>query len=228
MDRSDVALTLVATVVLAAACSGADRRAAQPPQAAIADAAGFPGPGQAPLQRLRGEVVSGADGVMITPCGAGRAQPLVLAPQAQAFVERFGKTGAAAAFFLDGWGREQGGRLQVDAVERAHAEGPRCDAVPEDAMFVARGNEPFWSLAVDAAGWKLQRPGSDALHAEAAATRSGEGYAWQSAAPAARVEIVPRYCADSMADAATGWQAKLVLGDETLQGCAYRGAAALP
>ena len=116
----------------------------------------------------------------------------------------------------------------VESVERAHTEGPRCDAALENALFVARGNEPFWSLSLTAPGWVLQRPGEEPLHVTATMAKSGTDYAWGSAAPTARVEIVPGYCADGMADAASGWQAKLSLDGKVFNGCAHRGALPLP
>ncbi len=209
---------------LLAACGGTTAPPGEPgPPAGEAPAAKMPAP-----QRLRGEAVVGKDGYGVTPCGSQRQRIVRFAPDAQAFVDRFLEPGGRLEFFLDGWASEQGGQLVVEAVERVHTEGPRCDREPEDAAFAARGNEPFWALSLTAAGWALQRPGAEPLHADAKAAKVGDGYACASTAPAALVELSPGFCADGMADAATAWRAKLTLDGETWNGCAWRGMQPLP
>lgn len=217
--------------MMASACGGATNSSAgeppapmQPPTQSVAAT-----PAVAGLQRLRGEAVVGKDGYGITPCGSERQRIVEFAPEAQAFIDRFLEPGGRLEFFFDGWARERDdGKLLIESVERLHTEGPRCDAPPEEAMFVARGNEPFWSLSLTATGWELQRPDADALRIKTAVAKSGAGYAWTSATPAAKVEIIPGYCADGMADAASGWQAKLSLDGKVFEGCAHRGAQPLP
>lgn len=216
----------------ASACGGATHSSAGGPSASA------PPPAQpaaaaspvAELERLRGEAIVGKDGYGITPCGSDRQRIVEFAPDAQVFIDRFLQPGGRLEFFFDGWVREREGKWIVESVERVHTEGPRCDAPLEQAVFVARGNEPFWSLSLSATGWELQRPGQDALHAQAQAQamKAGTAYVWESSAPAAKVEIVPGYCADGMADAVSGWVAKLSLEGKTLNGCAHRGALALP
>lgn len=182
----------------------------------------------AALQRIRGEVVVGKDGYGLTPCGGGPQRILALSTQAKDFIDRFQAPAGKPEFFLDAWAKEQGGKLQVVAVERAHTEGPRCDATLEQAQFVASGTEPFWSLRVAPTGWLLERPDSPPLQAMTAAEKIGSGYAWTSASPKARVELTPGYCADAMADAASAWQARIELGDVRLTGCAHRSGLPLP
>ncbi|MBP3985502.1 hypothetical protein J5837_13905 [Pseudoxanthomonas helianthi] len=226
-----LSLGVVAMVAMTvSACGGATNSSAGEPPAstpvpAQPVAASSPAAG---LERLRGEAVVGKDGYGVTPCGSDRQRIVEFAPDAQAFIDRFLEPGGRLAFFFDGWVREREGKWIVDSVERVHTEGPRCDAPLEQAMFVARGTEPFWSLSLSATGWELQRPGQEALRVQAPATRAGTAYVWESSAPAAKVEIVPGYCADGMADAASGWEAKLSLDGKTLSGCAHRGALALP
>lgn len=207
---------------LLAACGGTTAPASGPP-AGEAPAAATP-----VLQRLRGEAVVGKDGYGVTPCGSQRQRIVRFAPAAQDFIDRFMEPGGRLEFFFDGWASEQDGQLVVEAVERVHTEGLRCDRELEVAVFAARGNEPFWSLSLTATGWELQRPDAEPLRADAGATKAGESYVWESVAPASRVELTPGYCADGMADAATAWQARLTLGEEVLSGCAWRGAQALP
>lgn len=186
------------------------------------------GPSTTALQRIRGEVVVGKDGYGLTPCGGDQQRILTLSVQAEDFIDRFQAPAGKPEFFLDAWAREQGSKLEVVAVERAHTEGPRCDATLEQAQFVASGTEPFWSLRVAPTGWLLERPDSPSLQAVAAAEKIGSGYAWTSASPKAKVELTPGYCADGMADAASAWQARIELGDARLTGCAHRGGLPLP
>lgn len=224
-------LGVVAMVAaMASACGGATNSsadetpaAAQQPARPIAASSSV-----ADLERLRGEAIVGKDGYGITPCGSDRQRIVEFAPAAQAIIDRFLEPGGRLEFFFDGWAREREGKLVIESVERVHTEGPRCDAPVEQAMFVARGTEPFWSLSLTATGWELQRPGEDVLRVQAPAAKAGAAYVWESSAPVAKVEIVPGYCADGMADAASGWEAKLNLDGKAFGGCAYRGALALP
>lgn len=180
------------------------------------------------MRRIRGEAIVGKDGYGLTPCGSDRQRILALSPQARIFLDRFLEPGGKLEFFLDVWAKEKEGKLEVVAIERAHTEGPRCDAAPEEAQFVASGTEPFWSLELSPTGWVLQRPDSAPLHAQSIAAKTGEGYVWASDSPKATVELAPGYCADAMADAASAWQAKVSLGDLRLTGCAHRGELPLP
>lgn len=180
------------------------------------------------VQRVRGEALVGKDGFGLTPCGSDRQRSLALSPQAEAFLQRFQQPEGKPDFFLDAWARETEGRLEVVAIERAHTEGPRCDSAPEAAQFVASGTEPFWSLRLTSTGWLLQRPDDPPLQAAATPAKLGAGYTWTSVSPKATVEILPGYCADGMADAASSWQAKISLGDLQLTGCAHRGELPLP
>lgn len=216
------------TIVLAAMAVGLGACAGQGngPDAAGGDSSSTPS--TTALQRIRGEVVVGKDGYGLTPCGGDRQRILALSAQAKDFIDRFQAPAGKPEFFLDAWAREQGGKLEVIAIERAHTEGPRCDAAPEHAQFVASGTEPFWSLRIAPTGWLLERPDIPPLQAMAMAEKIGSGYAWASASPKAKVELTPGYCADGMADAASAWQASIELGDVRLTGCAHRGELSLP
>ena len=185
-------------------------------------------PAAAEVQRMRGEALVGKDGYGLTPCGSDRQHILALSPQPQIFLDRFLQSGGKLEFFLDAWVRQKEGKLEVVTIERAHTEGPRCDSALEAAQFVASGTEPFWSLQLSPTGWLLQRPDNPPLQVAATPTKVGAGYAWTSVAPKATVEILPGYCADGMADAASAWQAKVSLGDLQLAGCAHRGQLPLP
>lgn len=228
--KKSVLLGMAGATLLLSACGGAPDTQGQATHAAEEASVPTVAPDASAgdLRRVRGEVVAGKDGYDLTPCGSDGQRIVTFAPEAQALVERFAGPNGQPAFFLDGWAGERNGALVVESVERAHVEGPRCDAALEDTIFTARGNEPFWSLSLTAAGWELQRPGEAATGAASLPAKSGDGYAWESTTPAARVEIVPGLCADSMADAVSGWQAKLSLDGRTFTGCAHRGALPLP
>ncbi|MGH8025978.1 MAG: hypothetical protein ACREO0_04530 [Pseudoxanthomonas sp.] len=185
-------------------------------------------PSVAEVRRIRGEALVGKDGYGLTPCGSDRQRILALSAEAQVFLDRFLQPGGKLEFFLEAWAREKDGKLEVVAIERAHTEGPRCEAAREQVQFVASGTEPFWSLQLSPTGWLLQRPDSPPLQVQATPAKRGAGYAWASASPQSTVEIVPGYCADGMADAASAWQAKVSLGDLRLTGCAHRGELPLP
>ena len=219
---SKTTMALAAMAVGLSACAGRGDGSA----AKGADSSG--GPSAPGLQRIRGEALVGKDGYGLTPCGSDRQRILALSPQARSFMDRFQAPAGKPEFFLEAWAREQNGKLEVVAIERAHTEGPRCDAAPEQAQFVASGTEPFWSLRLSSTGWLLQRPDSPPLQVTASAEKIGAGYAWASASPKARVEIAPGYCEDGMADAASAWQARVDLGDVRLAGCAHRGEPPLP
>jgi uncharacterized membrane protein len=212
-------------IVLALVLAGCVAREAG---SAAEDAEPSSKPAAPELQRIRGEAIVGKDGYGLTPCGSDRQRILTPSSQSQIFLDRFLESGGKLEFFLDAWVREKEGKLEVVAIERAHTEGPRCDFAPETAQFVASGTEPFWSLRLSATGWLLQRPDSPPLQVQAVPTKISAGYAWTSVTPKAMVEILPGYCADGMADAASAWQAKISLGDLQLAGCAHRGELPLP
>lgn len=212
-------------IVLALALTGCAAREAG---SATEDAGPSGEPAAAEVQRIRGEALVGKDGYGLTPCGSDQQRILTLSPQSQIFLDRFLQSGGKLEFFLDAWTREKEGKLEVVAIERALTEGPRCDSAPEAAQFVASGTEPFWSLRLSPTGWLLQRPDNPPLQVQTVPAKIGAGYAWTSVAPKATVEILPGYCADGMADAASAWQAKISLGDLQLAGCAHRGQLPLP
>jgi putative lipoprotein len=221
-NRQKTRMVLVLLASVLAGCAARDTGSAKED----ADPSGEPA--AAETQRIRGEALVGKDGYGLTPCGSERQRILTLSPQSQIFLDRFLESGGKLEFFLDAWVKEKEGKLEVVTIERAHTEGPRCDAALEAAQFVASGTEPFWSLQLSPTGWLLQRPDSPPLQVAAIPTRIGAGYAWMSVAPRAKVEISPGYCADGMADAASAWQAKISLGELQLAGCAHRGELPLP
>ncbi|MET0655310.1 MAG: hypothetical protein ABWY94_07045 [Pseudoxanthomonas sp.] len=219
-EHSAIRAALAAAALALSGCAAQD-------EGSIKDNVSQPA-GIAPIQRIRGEALIGKDGYGFTPCGSDRQRILVLVAPARDFLERFLEPGGKPEFFVDAWAREKEGKLEVVGIERAYTEGPRCGAAREEVQFVARGTEPFWSLQVAPSGWQLQRPDQPLLSVTGVPIKQGPAYAWSSVSPEATVEIVPGYCADGMADAASAWQARVSVGELRLSGCAYRGELRLP
>ena len=220
--QSIVTMAMVTMTVGLSACAGHGNGSATE---GVDSSAGHSASG---LQRIRGEALVGKDGYGLMPCGSDRQRILALSPQARSFMDRFQAPTGKPEFFLEAWAKEKDGKLEVISIERAHTEGPRCDAAPEQAQFIASGTEPFWSLQLTSTGWLLQRPDSPPLQVVASPEKIGDGYTWSSVSPQARVEITPGYCADGMADAASAWQARIDLGEVQLAGCAHRGQLSSP
>lgn len=221
---------IAATLLVACVQPSPQRSDADGPAASGVPATSEPESVPAAMRRIRGELVVGKDGYGLTPCDRARQRMVLFSTPAQAFVDRFLAAGGTRAFFLDGWGMAGAdGRIAIERIERLHTEGPRCDRAIGDAVFVARGNEPFWALRVLPDRVVLERPDADPVEAAARAIAlDGGGYRWQADSPVITVTLRPGYCADGMADAASAWQARVTLSGVELAGCAHRGTRPLP
>jgi len=135
--------------------------------------------------------------------------------------------------YVEIFARPAGAGLHLFRLNRATAEGG-CAPRPA-AAWRATGNEPFWSVTVASGGLlTLSRPGEPdvALKAEpASASASGAGLAgqtlrWAGTGPDGQLfslELLPRLCRDTMADAMFGWRAEWRRGNRTDRGCAWQG-----
>lgn len=145
------------------------------------------------------------------------------------------------ATYIEAWGREEAGEVHFLRLNRAGAE-MGCASASASAPqrhWQAQGNEPFWALRSDVQGLSLRQPGSQ-LNVPPLTLR------WQRrdsdphsvATLSARTEmtalditLVPRLCKDSMADAAYGFHAELVLTRPfaaRFEGCAWLGSEQPP
>ncbi|MGQ0764337.1 MAG: COG3650 family protein [Gemmatimonadota bacterium] len=125
---------------------------------------------------------------------------------------------------LCGCGRDAG---QADG--KAGPDRPAvADTLPTpdagDARFVAFGNEPFWSIAVDSAGFRFRTPEDTAgvRFAAASPVLSGDSLKWVSSGPQGSLLLVIRRrpCSDGMSDSTWRWESRLEIGGRRLSGCA--------
>jgi heat shock protein HslJ/membrane-bound inhibitor of C-type lysozyme/uncharacterized lipoprotein YbaY len=103
------------------------------------------------------------------------------------------------------WNRGDRTQLTLDGVAwpECAATPPGAGAAPIAVPFVARGNEPFWRLDLDARRVRFV-PGLDAAPVEAPAPApraAGAGRRWDADAPGGRLSIIAtdRVCQDTMA-----------------------------
>ena len=217
MRRASVAL-ICSGVLALSACGRAPESA--PVTTATADAI---------VQRVRGNGVMGKDGYGISLCGESSQRIVDFGLEAAAVLDTFLK-GGAREFFIDGWGNPgTGGRLAISRIERIYTEGPGCDEPLSGVAFIARGNEPFWSVRSGQDGVSLERPGIAAVTGPFAGvidTESGHRIETETAAGKLIVQLTPGPCSDGMSDAIYGWTAKASLRNEEWSGCAFAGLPA--
>ncbi len=205
---------------------------AEPP--ARPDPAPDPGP-----ERLRGHLVLGHEVRSFTACGSERELwvvdatdgelaeaygELTHAPYERLYVEVLGRPGAAPR---DGFGADFDGSLRVRALRHAARETRGCDERLDGVLFLARGNEPFWSVTVRADGLRLARPGHPPRALRAGPPRrEGATRIWSAAgADAVELRLWEERCRDSMSGAWFAFRARLRLGERSADGCAREGEA---
>lgn len=179
--------------------------------------------------RLRGNGVMGKDGYGITPCGESTQRMADFGPEAVPILDTFFASGARE-FFIDAWAtRGTDGRLAITRIERIHTEGPGCEEALSGVVFVARGNEPFWSVRSGQDGVVLERPGVAAISGPFnGVTESNGGRRIESETPFGPlvVQLTPVPCSDGMSDSIYGWTAKATLRNEEWSGCGFAGLPA--
>ena len=98
--------------------------------------------------------------------------------------------------------------------------------LPGDApatRWIAHGNEPFWSVAVDGTTltWKTpDMPAGKTLTAERLAYAKGVNFSGNDAGKAFTLDIKTRPCSDDMSDQTFEFTALWEYGGETMTGCA--------
>lgn len=123
-----------------------------------------------------------------------------------------------------------GGEAQPPADAPASAPAPAVDpGAAYKADFSARGNEPFWAVAIKGTDIVLTRPDAAAVtatNAGLAATDSQAVWTAQAGATTVTVTLTKGECSDGMSDLKYGYTARVVWGAETLNGCGFPTADA--
>lgn len=194
-------------------------------------------------------VVDGA--VAFLPCGSDQPRSLRdrTGSEASSIVEElgYGDGGVLAAVVVEG--------DELAEVRYATPEGPGCERLLWDGQIVAMGNEPFWSLRVDAGevrwatpeemdgivyrpgAWEEFGPDRWTLTAEPTADPArgaGEPEARAEVAGdasvggAIRLELTRERCADTMAGARFPFSARVDREGRSYEGCAVEGRRAQP
>jgi putative lipoprotein len=187
--------------------------------------------------RVQGELSRQGDALILRPCQENRrfgiedSADTGLAREAR---ELF--AGGADSLFVDvrgtyGGSRSSGtdGALQVDTLYRIQNEGHACDDPNFKRTIVqAGGNEPGWSVMINAQGLLLERPGQKALVVPyVVESVPGGSSSYSSEANGQKLElwVAPARCVNSMSGAVSTLSAELRLNGQVLRGCAYPGGA---
>jgi uncharacterized membrane protein len=108
------------------------------------------------------------------------------------------------------------------------ADAPAVTTMDISKPITARGNEPFWALAIDGKSFRLTRPGQPDLVAEAPGAAIADGRAvWVAKTPEGQQMTVSLYasdCSDGMSDLKYPMSAEVALLNEELRGCAAKTA----
>ena len=107
---------------------------------------------------------------------------------------------------------------------------PAAAPIPEEFSgdINARGTEPFWGLQIRGTQITLQRPDHPAAVGPNPGLTMQEGKAvWETQAGTDRLVVTLRLedCSDGMSDLKYDYAAEVVIGSETLKGCAGKAGA---
>jgi putative lipoprotein len=188
-------------------------------------------------QRFLGHLVFGHEVRSFRPCGSTETLWVTdrsgllwdihqeLAPHTGPYEEVFFVlAGQRGPPLTEGFGADYSGELVVEEVIYGAWEGFSCDSSWTGFSYRAAGNEPFWTAEVSDRGLVVKRPGEvDLRWIELKEQLEGDAITLEGHSPAhgsVLLEIVPAPCRDSMSGAYFGNSAKLLLGEETMKGCA--------
>jgi uncharacterized membrane protein len=129
----------------------------------------------------------------------------------------------------EGFGVGYSGTLVVERVLHVASEGDRCDQSPPGLLFWASGNEPFWSASVSPEGLEVRRLGEETRawagprieEDELGASVTVAGGESTRGRDTARLVLKVDPCRDSMSGAYFEMSAQMILGSDTLSGCAF-------
>lgn len=131
---------------------------------------------------------------------------------------------------LDAAPQSGDGLYAVERLYRLQAEGHGCEDADFKRLIVrASGNEPGWSVSVNAGGMVLERPNAPPLALPYLEESLPDGsLSFSSEADSQRIELwlTPERCEDSMSGTVSHLQARLRVNREApLTGCAALGGA---
>ncbi|XEG74076.1 hypothetical protein QA447_07540 [Pseudomonas sp. abacavir_1] len=187
--------------------------------------------------RVQGEVTREDGGLVLRPCNEQRRFNLV--DGADSAVSRESRdlfADGAGKLFIDARGAYSGGqasntdgKFEVRSLYRLQNEGHGCDDPNfRQTIVQAGGNEPGWSVMVNAQGLLLQRPGQpDQVLPYVVESVPGGSSSYSTEANGEKLElwVAPARCVNSMSGAVNNLTAELRLDDKVMRGCAYPGAA---
>lgn len=179
-------------------------------------------PTAVPLDTLSGGL-SLVDGVLhFTPCGAMTAAPIVSPDgEAAALLTEFAPADGRITAVIT--------RRTDSLVEIRYAglEGPSCETLPPDGVFVASGTEPFWHLRIVGDTATVSSP--EALEGEAYPGGTWDSpttfHAVGAGGDTLRAAFEEARCADGMSGARFPWRATISWHGRTMDGCAIDGKA---
>lgn len=190
--------------------------------AAVACSADAPPAPAAPVETVSG-ALSLVDGALhFTSCGATTATPIA------------GRNGEAAQLLAEFAPAD--GRITAVITRRADSlveiryaglEGPSCETLPPDGVFVASGTEPFWHLRIVGDTATVSSP--EALDGEAYAGGTWDSpttfHAVGASGDTLRAAFEEARCADGMSGARFPWRATISWHGRSMDGCAIDGKA---
>jgi len=189
----------------------------------------------------RGQLILGHEARSFTPCGGGQDswvldntpdselwkvhQELTSQPYQGIYVEVRGEMGPPPK---EGFGAEHDSQLTIYELRRAALEGKGCEEDLRGFRFKARGNEPYWNLAIAGSGIVLSEMGSaPQRYPYSAPQTTAESWVYsltiEGMAVPIEVTLHRQRCIDTMSGERFGYGAVVRLRDRELTGCAYEG-----
>jgi len=186
---------------------------------------------------------AGPMGLQLRPCaGSGTQRAIDVSPEsmvtavlAELGLDRRGE------IYVEAFGRVVDGAAMFERLNRAGVE-MRCPEAGHSARWQAQGNEPFWALRAEGDRTTFSQPGEPPVaHPAIDPTwrwrggrrdRAGAHLFSRTEAGVIEAVLLPGICRDTMAEAAYGYRAEVILGSatarRTFSGCAYLGAGTAP
>ena len=188
--------------------------------------------------RVQGEVSRQDGGLVMRPCNEQRLFNLVDGPDSAVAREARELSGdGAGKLFIDALGSYSGGqasntdgKFEVQTLYRLQNEGHGCDDPNfKQTIVQAGGNEPGWSVMINARGLLLQQQGqADQVLPYVVESVPGGSSSYSTEANGEKLElwVAPVRCVNDMSGAVSNLSAELRLNDKVMRGCAFPGGAA--